>query len=151
MGKTRKTATLLLVTVFSLGGIAAALSSQGTPTARLEMSPVASETPGDDASPGNDGDELKGNCDEAEHAADPACAGPQELEDEIGAADTREFEAGDELKGNCDEAEHAADPACAGPQELEDEDEVEVTHDDNSGPGSGDDMDEDDDNSGPGS
>src|SRR3712207_2200813 len=67
-------------------------------------------------SPSAPAGDVKGPCDEAEHAGDPECAGPQVPEDD-GAQDGQ----GDDVKGPCDEAEHAGDPQCAGPQEPEDD------------------------------
>jgi hypothetical protein len=98
--------------------------------------------------------DVKGPCDEPEHATDPECAGPQTPEDN-GVNDDNQT--GVDISGPCDEAEHAGAPRCTGA----------VVPGDNSGPGNGDDGREDrsgpsensgpgnagddDDNSGPGS
>jgi hypothetical protein len=99
--------------------------------------------------------DVKGPCDEAEHANDPECAGPQIPEGD--GVNDDDDPAGVDISGPCDEAEHANDPRCTG---------AAVPGDDNSGPGNGDDTQEDrsgpsenagpgnaddDDNSGPGS
>jgi len=93
--------------------------------------------------------DVKGPCDEAEHAGDPRCAGasvtPEDSpttapdRDRGGQADDSrgerrsEVESGNEqnedISGPCDEAEHASDPRCTG---------VGTERDDNSGPGPGD-------------
>ena len=61
--------------------------------------------------------EVKGPCDEAEHANDPGCGGPQVPED-----DERTDERGDDVSGPCDEAEHANDPRCTGTGARKDDD-----------------------------
>jgi hypothetical protein len=72
--------------------------------------------------------DVKGPCDEAEHAGDPQCAGPQIRED-----DARGFEVGDdrgrerENRGREGEFEN----------EVEDEIEDEAIEDDRSGPNRG--------------
>ena len=108
-----------------------------------EPTPLASSGVGD----------VSGPCDEAEHANDPRCTGPQRPEDDnAGLGDTTGFDddGADDISGPCDEAEHANDPRCTGSQPADDNSGPGSGHDDddNSGPGSGDD---DDDNSGSGS
>jgi hypothetical protein len=95
-------------------------------------------------------EDVSGPCDEAEHANDPRCAGPQRVEDDNQpAARGRAAEPGEDVRGPCDEAEHANDPRCTGQAPVGDRDDRgEVKDDDhgrvdNSGPGSA--------NSGPGS
>ncbi|MGH3016555.1 MAG: hypothetical protein ACRDNN_16545, partial [Gaiellaceae bacterium] len=97
--------------------------------------------------------DVRGPCDEAEHANDPRCTG-------IAPATTTtvgdDDEAGEDVSGPCDEAEHANDPRCTGgaqagsggpgPGRDDDgggEDRSGPSGPDNSGPGS--------DSSGPGS
>ncbi len=72
--------------------------------------------------------DISGNCDEAEHANDPACIGaavtpttvagtsttvPQPVPTSIPAT-TSTVPGGLDISGNCDEAEHANDPGCLG-------------------------------------
>jgi hypothetical protein len=113
-------------------------------------------------------EDLSGNCDEAEHANDPACVTtpPASVDDStttsvddsttssvddstsssIDDDDATENSVDDDatensvedVSGNCDEAEHADDPECTGAAAGD-------TADDNSGPGNA-----DHDNSGPG-
>ena len=72
-------------------------------------------------------DDLSGSCDEAEHAADPACAGtPTAGDDEA-----------DDLSGNCDETEHAADPECAGTPTAGHDDQAGDDDDDGTAPADG--------------
>jgi hypothetical protein len=122
---------------------------------------VAATTGSDDpvaTIPASSAIDVKGPCDEAEHANDPECAGAQVPEDDVvgddGArADDDNDAAGVDISGPCDEAEHANDPRCTGVGAGtgdDDRGEVEDREDDNSGPssssgpGGG-----DDDNSGP--
>lgn len=97
------------------------------------------------------GDDVKGPCDEAEHANDPRCQGQQVPEDK-GGGERGDDDGADDISGPCDEAEHANDPRCTGAGGQAGDDE------DNSGPGSansghghGDDDAGHEDNSGPGS
>ena len=76
--------------------------------------------------------DVKGPCDEAEHASDDRCTGVQELEDR--RADEAERE---DLRGPCDEAEHANDDRCTGIDDREDrrgDDEADDRFEDRSGP-----------------
>ena len=86
--------------------------------------------------------DVKGPCDEAEHANDPRCTGRQVPEDDDGAA----RDGGVDLSGPCDEAEHANDPRCSGGPDSGDNSGPSDNSrpSDSSGPGSG----GDDDNSG---
>ncbi len=86
--------TLVAAVIGAVGGIAVAA---GAVPAAFDDSPSG---PGD----------VSGPCDEAEHAADPRCAGvtvaaPAPVSDPAPVTD---------VSGPCDEAEHAADPRCAG-------------------------------------
>jgi hypothetical protein len=92
------------------------------------------------AASSNSTDDVKGPCDELEHANDPECAGPQEPEDNFDG--DRDGDEPADISGPCDELEHANDPECTGA----------AGDDDSSGPGPGDrdDDDRDGDNSGPG-
>ena len=56
-----------------------------------------------------DATDVRGPCDEPEHANDPRCAAPQQPEND--ARDHRENTVED-VSGPCDEAEHADDPRC---------------------------------------
>ena len=82
----------------------------------------------------NSVEDISGNCDEAEHANDAACAG---LNAAPGTSTPNSVE---DVSGNCDEAEHANDPSCTG-----------GATDDNSGKGSSNSGSNNDDNSGRGS
>ena len=96
----------------------------------------------DDAQNGVD---ISGPCDEAEHANDPRCAGQAPA---TGGNAPAPATGGVDISGPCDEAEHANDPRCTGApaggrvddNPGRDDDAGRV---DNSGPGSS--------NSGPGS
>jgi hypothetical protein len=55
------------------------------------------------------GEDLYGPCDEAEHANDPRCAGQAPA-----ARDDDDAVGGVDISGPCDEAEHANDPRCTG-------------------------------------
>ena len=128
IGRTLKLAVLAGLLLLVAAGIA---------TAAVTLS---DETP---TSPATVTD-VKGPCDEAEHANDPECAGPQVPEDDptVGpSASPDAFDDDDDgdISGPCDEAEHANDPRCTGGIPA---------GEDNSGPGNGDD-DGDEDNSGP--
>ena len=57
----------------------------------------------------NSVEDVSGNCDEAEHANDAACAGTATSVDDDATPNSVE-----DVSGNCDEAEHANDAACAG-------------------------------------
>lgn len=57
----------------------------------------------------NSVEDVSGNCDEAEHANDAACAGTGTSVDDDATSNSVE-----DVSGNCDEAEHANDAACAG-------------------------------------
>jgi hypothetical protein len=63
-------------------------SPNPTPEVTGEPTPEVSGEPTPEASPPDDragrADDVKGPCDEVEHAGDPECAGPQEPEDEAG-------------------------------------------------------------------
>jgi len=83
--------------------------------------------------------DVRGPCDEAEHANDPQCAGPQVRED-----DNRER--GEDRRGREDERRGREDE---NEREAEERDEDEHEGDDNSGPGSSNRGPSD--NSGPGS
>ena len=109
--------------------------------AALAASSAPSPTP---TSPAGARDDVSGPCDEAEHANDPRCDGPQRPEDDptpVGDGGVVD------ISGPCDEAEHANDPECTGVTADDDHRGDDDGHD-NSGPGSHDDG---DDNSGPGS
>ena len=56
----------------------------------------------------NSVEDVTGNCDEAEHANDAACAGTATSVDDDATSNSVE-----DVSGNCDEAEHANDAACA--------------------------------------
>jgi hypothetical protein len=72
--------------------------------------------------------DVKGPCDEAEHANDPQCAGVQVREDRnVG-------EAGEDVSGPCDEAEHANDPRCSGAGGEQDRRGRDGSFEDRSGP-----------------
>jgi hypothetical protein len=79
-------------------------------------------------------EDVRGNCDEPEHANDPACAGATSP----APNDEGDDDGNDDVSGNCDEAEHANDAACSGGAETSTDDD---TTDDsgpsvNAGPGS---------------
>ena len=57
----------------------------------------------------NSVEDVSGNCDEAEHANDAACAGAATSVDDDATPNSVE-----DVSGNCDEAEHANDAACVG-------------------------------------
>ena len=57
----------------------------------------------------NSVEDVSGNCDEAEHANDAACAGTATSVDDDATSNSVE-----DVSGKCDEAEHANDAACAG-------------------------------------
>ena len=57
----------------------------------------------------NSVEDVSGNCDEAEHANDAACAGTATSVDDDATSNSVE-----DVSGNCDEAEHAKDAACVG-------------------------------------
>ena len=57
----------------------------------------------------NSVEDVSGNCDEAEHANDAACAGTATSVDDDATSNSVE-----DVSGNCDEAEHANDAACVG-------------------------------------
>ena len=57
--------------------------------------------------------DVRGPCDEGEHANDPRCAGPQVTEDGPRRGARGDDGLGD-ISGPCDEAEHANDPRCTG-------------------------------------
>jgi hypothetical protein len=135
--------TLTLILGVALFGILAAVvvASQGaddpagttdTVTETVERTTTVEDNPNRVREQGED---ISGPCDEAEHANDPRCTGVQApaARDDDDAPAT----GGVDISGPCDEAEHANDPRCTGAP-VGDEDRV-----DNSGPGS---M-----NSGPGS
>jgi hypothetical protein len=72
-------------------------------TAQARQEDRAAGTAEDNGVPG----EVRGNCDEAEHANEASCAG-------TGSAPAGDANDADEdVRGPCDEAEHANDPACA--------------------------------------
>ena len=106
--------------------------------------------------------DVKGPCDEAEHANDPECAGAQVPEDDDAdeqgedANDDRgrgrdhaeddavddDDDQGEDISGPCDEAEHANDPRCTGVGGDDQGEDADEQGEDNSGPSA---------NSGPGS
>ncbi len=57
----------------------------------------------------NSVEDVSGNCDEAEHANDAACAGTATSVDDDATPNSVE-----DVSGNCDEAEHANDAVCVG-------------------------------------
>ncbi len=57
----------------------------------------------------NSVEDVSGNCDEAEHANDAACAGTATSVDDDATSNSVE-----DVSGNCDEAEHANDAVCVG-------------------------------------
>jgi hypothetical protein len=145
----RKAITLILsiaiLGIFAAVVVAAVGPSDGTSTLPTETN-QSSTAPVD----------ISGPCDEAEHAADPRCAGVQVPRAPTPAQD---------ISGPCDEAEHANDPRCIGAgvdddgdfgdhdssgsgpgdhDDLDDHGEDDVDDDDSSGPGPGDDDDFDD-------
>lgn len=75
--------------------------------------------------------DVKGPCDEAEHANDPQCAGEHVPEDD----------AGDQVEGESREDDNSGPGENSGPGNAKDQGDQE----DNSGPGSGDDSDSEDD------
>ncbi len=90
------------------------------------------DTKREDRAREREAEEVRGPCDEAEHANDPRCTGVQAPEDAV-----RDDDAAEDVSGPCDEAEHANDPRCTGaapaPQR---EDEPAEDRVDTSGPGS---------------
>jgi hypothetical protein len=154
-------AAIIISAVLLFAGVAAAGSLTGlgqddTPTIET---PTLSTTTGDDVR-GEDrreaedrgranepGEDLRGPCDEAEHATDPRCTGAQ---DDRGRDDD-DGDRGEDLRGPCDEAEHATDPRCTGAQDdrgREDDDdrgEDRSGPSGNSGPGNAEDRGGDDD------
>jgi hypothetical protein len=139
--------TLTLILGVALFGILAAVvvASQGaddpasteTVTDTVERTTTVEDNPkreraDDDAQNGVD---ISGPCDEAEHANDPRCGGQA-------PANEAPAQGGVDISGPCDEAEHANDPRCTG---------APTGRVDNSGPGSvnsGRDDDADDDHGG---
>ncbi len=140
--------TLTLILGVALFGILAAVvvASQGaddpagtteTVTDTVERTTTVEDNPrreraDDDAQNGVD---ISGPCDEAEHAGDPRCGGQA-------PATQAPAQGGVDISGPCDEAEHANDPRCTG---------APTGRVDNSGPGSvnsGRDDDADDDRGG---
>jgi hypothetical protein len=140
---------LTLILGVALFGILAAVvvASQGgddpasteTVTDTVERTATVEDNPrreraDDDAQNGVD---ISGPCDEAEHASDPRCAGQPPAQNRAPA------QGGVDISGPCDEAEHANDPRCTG---------APTGRVDNSGPGSvnsgRDDDDADDDHGG---
>jgi hypothetical protein len=162
--------TLTLILGVALFGILAAVvvASQGaddpasteTVTDTVERTTTVEDNPkreraDDDAQNGVD---ISGPCDEAEHANDPRCGGQA-------PATQAPAQGGVDISGPCDEAEHANDPRCTGvtPRVEDDDapghdrgddhgdDRDEGERHDNSGPGNGDDdSGGDDDHSGHG-
>ena len=109
--------------------------------------------------------DVKGPCDEAEHANDSECSGVLIPEDNgtPTPGDRVNDDGNVDISGPCDEAEHANDPRCtgaapagadnSGPGSSDDDrgDDDGQFDDDNSGRGNGDDDGRfEDDNSGPG-
>src|ERR687891_162021 len=152
-----------LVVAFSVGvALAATGGSDAGGPAPL---PASSSTTVDSATTSTeggtttveDGTDISGPCDEAEHANDPRCtggapagsSGPGPGRDDDRGDGFRE--PGEDISGPCDEAEHANDPRCtgaapvgsSGPGPGRDDDRSGPSGPDNSGPGS--------DSSGPGS
>jgi hypothetical protein len=138
--------TLTLILGVALFGILAAVvvASQGaddpasteTVTDTVERTTTVDDNPkrdraDDDAQNGVD---ISGPCDEAEHAGDPRCGGQA-------PANQAPAQGGVDISGPCDEAEHAGDPRCTG---------AGGDREDNSGPGSSHSGGGDDDSSGPG-
>ena len=76
----------------------------------------------------NSVEDVRGNCDEAEHANDAACAGATASSIDDDATENSV----EDVSGNCDEAEHANDAACTGQATT-------VSVDDNSGTSGADD------------
>jgi hypothetical protein len=131
--------TLTLILGVALFGILAAVvvASQGADdpvgtTDTVTETVERTTTVEDDAQNGVD---ISGPCDEAEHANDPRCGGQA-------PATQAPAQTGVDISGPCDEAEHANDPRCTG---------APTGRVDNSGPGSlnsGRDDDADDDHGG---
>jgi hypothetical protein len=96
------------------------VSVPSTPSTPVTSSP-------DDNTTANSVEDVSGNCDEAEHANDAACAGVNTS----GTTDDSTENSVEDVSGNCDEAEHAADPSCTG---------TGTAVDDNSGHGSDDNV-----------
>jgi hypothetical protein len=69
----------------------------------------------DDDATTNSVEDVSGNCDEAEHANDAACAGTAQAGDDNEADDDdATSNSVEDVSGNCDEAEHANDADCTG-------------------------------------
>ena len=79
----------------------------------------------------NSVEDVSGNCDEAEHANDAACAGTATSVDDDATSNSVE-----DVSGNCDEAEHAKDAACVGGGTPVDN-STHTSVDDGSGPSGG--------------
>src|SRR5919109_1137936 len=107
---------LLPALVLAFGGGAAIAASTDGPSEGTTSSAVV---------------DVKGPCDEAEHANDPRCAGAQVPEDEPGEVEERDDAADEDVKGPCDEVEHANDPRCTSAQVREDDGEVGEVEDRN--------------------
>jgi hypothetical protein len=99
----------------------------------------------DDNATTNSVEDISGNCDEAEHANDAACAGTAQVGDDNGVDDDATTNSVEDVSGNCDEAEHANDAACTGAAASSN------TVDDNSGHRGSDDSGRGSDDSGHGS
>jgi hypothetical protein len=153
--------TLILILGVALFGILAAVvvASQGADdpvgtTDTVTETVERTTTVEDDAQNGVD---ISGPCDEAEHANDPRCGGQA-------PANQAPAHTGVDISGPCDEAEHANDPRCtvapsgrvdnSGPGSVNSghDDDVDDDHggEHRSGPGGGGDDDGGGDNSGPG-
>jgi hypothetical protein len=156
--------TLTLILGVALFGILAAVvvASQGADdpastepvTDTVERTTTVEDNPkreraDDDAQNGVD---ISGPCDEAEHANDPRCGGQA-------PATQAPAQGGVDISGPCDEAEHANDPRCTGVPTGDDRGDDDRGHDDrgddnrvgdNSGPGSSHSGGGDDDSSGHG-
>jgi hypothetical protein len=122
------TLSVALLGIFAAVVVAAVGPSDGTSTLPASSTGTTETTETDNA-----GLDISGPCDEAEHANDPRCTGVN-----VPAAPAPVQRGGVDISGPCDEAEHANDPRCTGVGGAVD----------NSGPGNGDDF--DDDSSGPG-
>jgi hypothetical protein len=142
-GRTKLILTLVAVLALATAGVGA-------------MTLAGASQPSSPAAPALD---VSGNCDEPEHAADPACAGAptpvaepsDDPVDDVQGDDVADDVQGDDVDGPCDEAEHANDPGCTGAQVEDRNDDADADHGDevenedatsNSGPS---------DDSGPGS
>ena len=87
----------------------------------------------DDNTTANSVEDISGNCDEAEHANDAACAGVNAT----GTTDDATQNSVEDVSGNCDEAEHAADPSCTGTGTAVDDNSVQGSNDSGHGSNSG--------------